>query len=488
MNRKINIIDFETGRSVGITVDEEDMVDTLLYKVKNYWAKQGDYALTFSGDVLAPVCLIKDYHIKDEDILQLRARSSLDDGEKSGLSPRRPEGIVYPESCPKCGPVEFRYISSIEFQCSVCGGVLQKQPEYAPVDPLDRFLGEGESFMDFIPDREEEGSADAPSEALYNYTPPPRIVPVSEPEETDFAWSEPPSEPSPEERRGPRIVGPPKEGDQWDRSVGSGTPPRICEASPGTDGPCELKVPLCEDCGEAMRFIQLYDMWWCDGCEKYLGEERDEEYAKEAREEEAGDHGMDGEAVLVEDEGADGEFPPDLGGKIAVEGEVGMGKELLENRGIGKENAPGRKKGEHGRDPPISEEERARKLERLRELTVLSPVVRGRGGKIEEGGERDEDGRDDEELVELEVLTTTEDADEEFLFRRGRSWLVEYMKMSSPRKTRSRWKDGKLRVEYRDEENRLCLLELDAGGEDIRPLYYRSSSNGSSLFEDDDEL
>ena len=41
MERKINIIDFETGKSVSITVDEEDMIDTLLNNVRNYWLKDG---------------------------------------------------------------------------------------------------------------------------------------------------------------------------------------------------------------------------------------------------------------------------------------------------------------------------------------------------------------------------------------------------------------------------------------------------------------
>ena len=84
--------------------------------------------------------------------------------------------------------------------------------------------------------------------------------------------------------------------------------------------------------------------------------------------------------------------------------------------------------------------------------------------------------RNSKKSVERDSRPLTEDIDNEFLIHRGREWLIEFMKMTSPIKTRSKWKDDNLQIEYRDNKDRLCVLEIDRSGEEIKPLYYRSSA------------
>lgn len=511
MNRKLNIIDFETGRSVGITVDDEDLVDTLLGKVKNYWVKQGDYVLTYGGGPLVPVCLIKDYDIRDEDMLQFRARSTLSESGRSGISPRRPEGIVYPDRCPKCGPVEFRYISPIEFQCTVCGGVLQKQPSYAPVEPLDRFLREGESFMDFIPEEAENDSGEVenfmvsdvhPPEvepaSAYQYTPPPRIVSpsASSSERQDTVGSTAGKKP-------PRILGPPKAGGPTGSEKEFGQFPGS-DAKPDIAGRSGLKAPSCNVCEEPMRFVQLYDMWWCDRCEKYLGEDNEGTGVEESVgwEESVGDEESVDENVCktygageengTEARPADGEQDREYDEKPVHEGVGGNGSrneyendDFFRGRAVSSETSYGLSKmSRETRDlPEDPHEERWRKLERLRELTVLPGSERGNG---ENGGEEEDNGG--EELTELTAVPLTAEDDGDFLVHRGMVWLEEHIGVVDPRKVRTRFIDDTVCIKYRTDGNGVCVIEMDTSGEDVRLLYFRASSYGESPFGDDDEL
>ena len=436
MNQKINIIDFESGRSVSITVDDEDVVDTLLNKVKNYWVKQGDYVLAYSGDLLAPVCLIKDYQIKDEDILQLKARTSLEEGEQKTLAPARPEGIVYPRKCPNCGPVEFRYLSPTDFQCLVCRGVLKKQPEYVPAEPLDLFLREDESFMDFIPEEEEDSSIPVETEIR---TPPPRIVVSREDysdDVTDFMVSG-------SVKRPPRIIGPPK--NEGDNAWGKEAPPEgdhmddeyIPLLEPETSS---SDFPICDDCNETMRFISLYSMWWCDKCQRYLGEEENE---------------ADEDNIRISRRYRNKNDEPSGSG---VEKKI---------------------KHHHSGNGMIEMERR-------------HPETSGSSDSVDVNwsarfAKKKESSKNVEEIEELSTIPLTEDDDTEFLVHRGKQWLKVFMKMEMPVKTRSKWTDELLLVEFRDEDAGICVLEIDRSGEEIKPLYYRSHSYGKNLLEVEEE-
>ena len=442
MNQKINVIDFETGRSVSITVDDEDIVDTLLNKVKNYWVKHGDYVLAYSGEILAPVCLIKDYHIKEEDILQLKARTSLEEGEQKTLAPVRPEGIVYPRKCPNCGPVEFRYISPTDFQCLVCRGILKKQPEYVPADPLDLFLREDESFMDFIPENEEETSA--PME-IESRLPPPRIVVSSQDhseEVTNFMVEG-------SVRRPPRIIGPPKD----DRQKGKGNRAASKRDSIDKEDIPLLEpetsisdFPICGDCSETMRFINLYGMWWCDKCQRYLGEEGNDK----------------------ED-----------------------GKIRLAPRYRDKKDAPSSSRKEKSIKPGDSPNEISKKDAYSDEPSGTS-YLKGedwpaRFGKKKESSNDIEEMEKMEEMEELSTIPLTDDDDTEFLVHRGKQWLRVFMKMEKPEMTGSKWVDELLQIEFRDDDAGICILEIDSSGEEIKPLYYRSPSYEKNVFGAEEE-
>ncbi len=492
MDRKINIIDFETGKSVSITVDEEDMIDTLLNKVRNYWLKDGDYVLAYSGEMLAPVCLVKDYDIMDEDILQLRARSSLEASELKTLEPSRPEGIIFPKSCPNCGPVEFRYVSASEFQCRNCGGMLQKRPDYKSIDPLDSFLAAGESFMGHIPPENTPEETDfAYDEAVTNtdysnwestesytqennFTPPPRIVasldksplvlldtPTSVSLQDNAMKDEEESPATERLRRPPRIVGSSDESGKKITAIQirtsedtEKTPVLVPESS-------AAKIPSCEDCGEAMRFIRLYAMWWCDRCEKYQGEEEEQNESDTIIDNKGDNESKNEDSIFilrrtptpfhpVEDTQA-----KDTNNSLSADSTTNMNKEEKDFQPDGDQDSGLPKENE--------------------EVTTANK------------GKENQPNEDTEELIELSAIPLVEDEDNEFLIHRGREWLIEFMKMSNPIKTRTRWTDDMLRIEFRDDKDRLCILEIDRSGEDIKPMFYRSSSYRKGGFSEYEE-
>ena len=512
MNRKINIIDFDTGRSLSITVDEEDILDTLLNKVKNYWVKPGDYVLAFSGELLAPVCTLKDYGIKDEDILQFRGRTSLEKREHRTLTPDRPEGIEYPKKCPNCGPVEFKYISSTEFQCLKCSGILHKQPNYKPVDPLDSFLPPGESFMDYTSDEETYEEENYMEDFGTASTPPPRIVPSRNDEmgnDVRLASFKKP----------PRIVGSSEKGvdnDYPETSViddEEDLPILIPE-------PSKPKLERCENCGSGMRFIKLYEMWWCDKCQKYLGE--GEEGTDESTT--GPDEECDSEQIPLQSTSSAGihfedEFPTGTrsapmtadhlhprptnvldetcrfplgnrrdGGNLLPRSETGTG---MSHRGDFqyREQAPYGGEGEQipvfpripksVGDPSMKDSEDGGPDDGSMIIPVRQILDKYKESAL---------SRNSKKSVERDSGPLTEDIDNEFLIHRGREWLIEFMKMTNPIKTRSKWKDDNLQIEYRDNKDRLCVLEIDRSGEEIKPLFYRSSAyrkHGSGSDESD---
>ena len=482
MDRKINIIDFETGKSVSITVDEEDMIDTLLNKVRNYWLKDGDYVLAYSGEMLAPVCLVKDYDIMDEDILQLRARSSLEARQLKTLEPSRPEGIIFPKSCPNCGPVEFRYVSATEFQCRNCGGMLQKRPNYKSLDPLDSFLPVGESFMGQDPPEntlqepeltydESTSSMDYPgwdnteSYAQENaFTPPPRIVSSEEnPSENDGE-----SHVAARQKRAPRIVGPPDE-----KKKIKSLPPVIQSKDNGeipllVPENSTAKIPPCEDCGEAMRFIRLYAMWWCDRCEKYQGE-KDE--TKDDGKAEENDPDVIGEIIIDKDNEGDNEELRNEDSTFKLRRNptpfhTSEGTQTNDTDEINNSKSP---------DSATIRSKKETDIEINKNHTSGLVKLDGGGVSVDES-EKGESCEENEDLIELSAIPLVEDEDNEFLIHRGREWLIEFMKMSNPIKTRTRWENDMLRIEFRDDMDRLCILEIDRSGEEIKPMFYRSSS------------
>ena len=424
MDRKVNIIDFETGRSVSITVDEEDMIDTLLNKVKNYWAKQGDYVLASSGEILAPVCMLKDYNIDDEDILQFRARSSLEKREQRSLTPSRPEGIVYPKRCPSCGLVEFKYISSTEFQCLNCSGILHKQPYYKPVDPLDSFLAPGESFMDFIPSNIPSKVDNKINIGVIASKPPPRIISPTDGEMGNNMRAS-------RSKRLPRIIGPPDNRDDLECSYPTSFPDEEDDLPLLIPEPEKPKLEKCDDCGSGMRFIQLYEMWWCDKCQRYLGEE---------------DEMVDESTKPPDHKKVDPEYVPEeilpsvepFNERKADDGSIGVSTGCKIPRTLS------------SCEP------------RLVELCAIDNILE-KYNKRTSSEDRDK-------------LSLTEDIDNEFLIHRGREWLIEFMKMTNPIKTRCKWKDSNLQIEYRDDKDRLCVLMIDRSGDEIKPLFYRSSA------------
>jgi len=488
MERKINIIDFETGKSVSITVDEEDMIDTLLNNVRNYWLKDGDYVLAYSGDMLAPVCLVKDYNIMDEDILQLRARSSLEARELKTLEPSRPEGIIFPKSCPNCGPVEFRYVSATEFQCRNCGGMLQKRPDYKSLDPLDSFLSAGESFMGGISpentSQEAELSYDETESSMdylgwensenytqeTSFTPPPRIVASEEiarendRESFDKVML----------RKPPRIVGPPDENDMARSQAPVLHPENNKKIPVVVPESSTSKIPPCEDCGEAMRFIRLYAMWWCDRCERYQGEKEEKEEEKSEPETNIDTDDKVGVSEIKKEDSTfklrktpipfhpikdtkptdvnetDNSLTTETTSKLIVEK-----KDFKLNHDDGNNTSALAKKADG--DFPVRE------------------------------SEKDQSSEENEELIELSAIPLVEDEDNEFLIHRGREWLIEFMKMSNPIKTRTRWENDMLKIEFRDDKDRLCILEIDRSGEEIKPMFYRSSSYRKGAFSEYEE-
>jgi len=484
MDRKINIIDFETGKSVSITVDEEDIIDTLLNKVRNYWLKEGDYVLARSGEMLAPVCLVKDYEIMDEEILQLRARSSLEIREMKTLEPSRPEGIIFPKSCPNCGPVEFRYVSATEFQCRNCGGMLQKRPNYKSPDMLDSFLPAGESFMGEIspenPPQEAEVAYDEPASAMdylgwentvsyaeeNTFTPPPRIVSSEE------------NEPENEEKslatvrhsRPPRIVGPPDEnemkGSQSLVLQPEDLQPEDNQKIPVlVPEPSTSKIPACEDCGEAMRFIRLYAMWWCDRCERYQGEE------DETEEDEENNTDTKAGAIVDKDdkEGKDNNDDNDSAFKLRITPISFHPAKDTQIKDANEENNS------------LKTDSTTNVVGEKKDFKLNDDHNSKRQKKIEDGlpaheSEKGISNEENEELIELSAIPLVEDEDDEFLIHRGREWLIEFMKMSNPIKTRTRWVNDMLKIEFRDDMDRLCILEIDRSGEEIKPQFYRSSS------------
>jgi len=102
-------------------------------------------------------------------------------------------------------------------------------------------------------------------------------------------------------------------------------------------------------------------------------------------------------------------------------------------------------------------------------------------------GKKKESSNDLEEIEELSTMPLTEDDDTEFLIHRGKQWLKVFMKMEMPVKTRSKWTNELLLVEFRDENAGICVLEIDRSGEEIKPLYYRSHSYGKNMLGAEEE-
>lgn len=271
----VHIVDYETGKSVALNVNETEIIRTLLERAKQFWQKEGDFELFYGERWLLPTYCLKDYDIQSQDIIKLQKGSYLE--RHKSRHPElhqemRPEGVVFPEECPGCGKVKFRYISPTEFQCQVCGGVIVKEVAHTK-DVLDGTYKEAKRQTDPTSAGIEVSSHRLPRIVVRENDPErvPESVPGSVPgtfSTVNQVWQE--------------------NGTEGDEGCSSQIPSVKSEKIvPEVKGRAEENIPiptlmpvvdasqgqLCDSCYNSLRYIDVYDAWWCDVCEKYLGED-----------------------------------------------------------------------------------------------------------------------------------------------------------------------------------------------------------------------